>query len=202
LSVRVDLAPLWFALAAATSVGLALWQQHLLGSGRVDSPRPELAVVAAALLAVTLPAVLPTTAWSFSLQENSVTTALSNAESARRRALAGEQIRQRIGADTVVTYLSFGDANYYVRNPTACPYPTNVFLQRSRYFDKHEDTASWIDNLRCLDDQRPAWLIIDTSWFTLKRMPPEIRNRVNASFDCQRAFKAAKWTVCPRRTPT
>ena len=102
----------------------------------------------------------------------------------------------------MVTYLSFGDANYYIRNPTACRYPTNVFLQRSRYFHKHEDTESWADNLRCLKDSRPAWLVIDRSWFDLKRVPPVVRNRVNASFDCKRGFKAARWNLCPRRSQT
>lgn len=200
--VRVGLAPLWFALAAAVSLGLALWQRRLLRLRGVAGRRPGYAAVTAAMLAVTLPAVLPTTAWSFSVQPAKVTTALSNAESSRTRALAGQRIRERIGADTVVTYLAFGDANYDVRNPTTCPTrPTSSCSEAGTLTSTRTPRAGRTTCAASTTNGQP-WLVWDRSWFDLRRMPPEIRTRVIGSFDCPRGFKAARWTVCPRRADT
>ena len=66
--------------------------------------------------------------------------------------LTGRQVRQRIGGNAPVTYLTFGSWTYFIRNPTACRYPSPLFLQRTRYTTAHLDSDSYAENLECVDE--------------------------------------------------
>ena len=73
----------------------------------------------------------PTAAESVTLSTRDDTAQAHRAATQGQLACA-DVLHQRIGADTPVTYLSFGTTNYVLENPSTCEFPTSVFLQRSR----------------------------------------------------------------------
>lgn len=112
--------------------------------------------------------------------------------------LTGRQIRQRIGGSTPVTYLTFGSWPYFIRNPTACRYPSPLFLQRTRYTAAHLESESYAENLECVDESTSQWLIVDRRWFKMAKAPPELQARLAAAWDCEAGFRVDELSVCPR----
>ncbi len=115
-----------------------------------------------------------------------------------------EEIARRIrrhigGGSVVVTYLTFGDWTYFIRNPTVCRYPSPVFLQRTKYSARPIGTPSYVENLACIDEPTSQWLILDRRWFNVSKAPHELRARFAAEWDCSAGSNIGGLTVCPRR---
>lgn len=186
----------WVATGA---VGLVLVTGLLLAALRPTRPATSV-LVALACLAPLLVTVSPRTAYSFSLAHHR-TTAASNLDQARtgpeRRAAA----HRRVPPDTPVVYLSFAEP-YWLGNPTPCRYASPTFLQRAgpAVADEVARTRSYAENLACLSDPAADAVVIETGWFNLDRVRPEVRAAVEDNFDCARAWlDAGGLMVCPRR---
>jgi hypothetical protein len=110
------------------------------------------------------------------------------------------QIHQRIGGRHVtVTYLTFGEWPYFLRNPSSCRYPSPAFLKLTKYTTAHIGTRSYLENQACIDEPTSRWLILDRRWFKLGKAPPELQARVAATWDCSAALSIGGLTMCPRR---
>jgi hypothetical protein len=162
---------------------------------------PRYAAAVAAVLALAIPA-WPTTPYSYDTRHASF-TALERARA--RHDLAGwlDGVRASIGPDTPVTYLAFGDVGYLLGNPTHCRYPTPDFLQRTRYDRDITGQTSYRENLACLDDPTSRWAVLDTDWFPLAQVAPEVSDKVRERFDCAAPLAtdpAFHLVICPRRT--
>ncbi|HEY3479445.1 MAG TPA: hypothetical protein VGL02_11180 [Streptomyces sp.] len=154
----------------------------------------------AILLALAIP-VWPTTPYSYDTR-HSTFTALERARTRHGLSDWMTGVRHRIGADTPVTYLAFGDNGYLLGNPTHCRYPTPDFLQRTRYDRSITSQASYRENLRCLDDPASRFAVLDTSWFPLGQVAPQTAAAVRSRFDCGHpvaALPAFHLVICPRR---
>lgn len=151
-------------------------------------------------LALAIP-VWPTTPYSYDTRHSTFTAI----ERARTRHESGgwmTGVRHRIGADTPVTYLAFGDVGYLLGNPTHCRYPTPDFLQRTRYDQSITSQVSYRENLRCLDDPTARYAVLDTSWFPLAQVAPQAATAIRHRFDCAHpiaALPAFHLLICPRR---
>jgi hypothetical protein len=192
-----------FTVAAVTAGALVVlsigWHVWRYFRSRSTGPRPVTTLLAAlVLLAAWLPASAPTAAESVTLSSRNNTPVANRAATSGQMVWA-EVIRQRIGADTPVTYLSFGTTHYLLGNPSTCEFPTSVFLQRSRTIRRQEGTPTWRANLRCLTDKPGELLIWDPQWFLLRRQPPEVKAAFTAAFDCEHGFTMDRLQVCPRR---
>ncbi|WP_250000778.1 hypothetical protein [Actinoplanes sp. M2I2] len=112
-------------------------------------------------------------------------------------------LRERIGADTPVLYLTFGSANYKLGNPTHCRYPSPQWLQRGTYVRPVRSTESYADNLRCLTDDHDArYLVWQPFWFNRMKSGPQVSSLLQQQFDCsfEARIPAPKHVVvCPRR---
>lgn len=113
-------------------------------------------------------------------------------------------LRQRIGPDTPVLYLTFGSFNYLLGNPTTCRYPSPQWLQRATYVPPVRTFPSYADNLRCLTDpgQRAEYLVMQPRWFSYARSSPEVRSLLDKRFDCTppaRIPAPEDLLVCPAR---
>lgn len=173
------------------------WKSGVGGAGRTG---PGFTLVAAVLVVLcTVPPTLPQAAWSITLRQSSRTTQVSHAQETATFVAEADAVRQRIGPRSTVTYLTFGDRNHTLRNPTPCRFPTNVFLQRSRYAHGHEGTETWRENLSCLTEADTDWLVWDKSWFSLKGEPAVVKAAIEERFDCGKGFTEGALTVCPRR---
>jgi hypothetical protein len=187
-------------VAAGVMVVLSIgWRVWRLFRSRSAGPRP-ITTLLAALVSVTawLPASAPTAAESATLSRRD-DTPRSNRAATTGQLVWADVMRQRIGAETPVTYLTFGTTNYLLGNPSTCEFPTSVFLQRSRYIRRQEGTPTWRANLRCLTDKPGELLVWDTEWFLLRRQPPEVKAAFAAAFDCKQGFTVDRIRVCPRR---
>lgn len=170
---------------------------------RVRDVRSNRWVPVGAALALTLAVAIPAwpkTPYSFDIRHSNFT--------AQERAKAGQELshrldglRDRIGADTPVVYLAFGDTDYFLGNPTHCHYPSPVFLQRTSYDAGITGLASFTENLRCLDDPTARYLVVDPAWFPSKRVAPAVQQAVRASYDCTgpTAFSEAGLRICTHR---
>jgi hypothetical protein len=103
------------------------------------------------------------------------------------------------GPDVPVTYLTFGDWTYFIRNPTVCRYPSPLFLQRTRYTLTHVGSPSYEENLACLSEPTSRWLIMDQNWFRISKTPPEVQARIHAQWNCSDGFESGGLKICPRR---
>lgn len=178
------------------STGWHLWRHF---RSRSAGPRPVTTLLAALVVVIAgLPASAPAAAESVTLS-NRDHTPLSNRGSTTDQLVWAEVMHQRIGADTPVTYQTFGTINYMLSNPSTCEFPTSVFLQRSRSIHRQEGTPTWQANLRCLTDKPGELLIWDPQWFLLRRQPPEVKAAFAAAFDCTQGFTLDRIQVCPRR---
>jgi hypothetical protein len=117
-----------------------------------------------------------------------------------------DELSARIGRDTPVLYLTFGNFNYLMGNPTTCRYPSPQWLQRASRYPRVRTYPSYADNLRCLtDDQRAKYLVWTPAWFSLAKASPELRSLIASRFDCSPAAQVPAprgVVVCPARTPS
>jgi hypothetical protein len=192
-----------FTVAALTAGGMVVlsigWHIGRWFLAKTTGPRPVVALLAVLLgVATWVPASAPNAAESVTLSTRDNTPRLVSAASTGQQAWA-EAMRQRIGPDTRVTYLTFGTTNYMLRNPSTCEFPTGVILQRSRTIRRQEGTPTWRANLRCLTDKPGQLLVWDPQWFLLRRQPPEVKAALAAAFDCEQGFTVDRIQVCPRR---
>ncbi len=167
---------------------------------RVAAGATAWAAGVAALLAVAIPA-WPTTPYSFDTRHAGF-TALERAHDRRDLDRWLDSVRDRIGPDTSVTYLAFGDVAYLLGNPTHCRYPTPDFLQRTRYDREITAQVSYREDLRCVADPAARFAVLDTSWFPLPAVAPEVADTIRAHFACGRpvaAYPRFHLVVCPRR---
>jgi hypothetical protein len=110
-----------------------------------------------------------------------------------------EPVRARIGAETPVLYLAFGDMAYYVGNPADCRYPAPVFVQRGTFIPAVRELESYRENLECLTRTNAEYLVVQPSWLALDRLPTTVAEDLRIRFDCDRALSAAELVICPRR---
>ena len=187
-------------IAGATlvlSLGWRIWRTFRPATAE-PGPVPTL-MAAVLVLATWLPAVAPNAAESVTLATRDDTVEAHRKANKGQLAFA-KSLHKRIGADTPVTYLTFGTTNYVLENPSTCEFPTSVFLQRSRSIRRQEGTPTWRANLRCLTDKPGELVVWDTQWFLLRRQPPEVKAAFAAAFDCKKGFTSGRIRVCPRRT--
>lgn len=111
--------------------------------------------------------------------------------------LAG--VRDRIGADTEVLYLAFGDIAYFLGNPTPCRYPSPTFLQRSTYLAGVRELASYAENAACLTDPRVRYLVRAPDWFVVDGLEPRLAQAIRDTYDCSAPLRTDDVEVCPRR---
>jgi hypothetical protein len=112
-------------------------------------------------------------------------------------------ISERIGRDTPVLYLSFGAVNHAMGNPTTCRYPSPQWLQRGTWIERVRHYRSYADNLACLtSDNQARYLVVQTDWFKLDKAPADVKELLDARFDCSatgRLPKTGNLVVCPAR---
>lgn len=165
---------------------------------RVRVPWPALAALSAVATLGIGVANLPSAAYTFAGYESTVTNInLYQQTAARRQEFAA--VRARIGANTPVLYLAFGDVGYLLGNPTHCRYPSPVWLQRSTFLPYVRGFASYRDNIACLSDPDARYLVLQPTWFTIAGLAPALANRINQTFDCADPLRAADVEICPRR---
>jgi hypothetical protein len=177
------------ALIAAVAVGAA-------GAER-RSRWAQTAVGAVAFTAAVALGTLPHVPYAFSGYDHAIYN--------ERPVAAGyAALRDRIGPDTHVVYLTFGAINYLIGNPTTCRYPSPQWLQRATWTNSPvPEMASYADNLRCLtDDTQARYLVWQPQWFNVSKSSPQVRTLISQRFDCspQLRIPAPKeLMVCPAR---
>ncbi|TNC27452.1 hypothetical protein FG385_10350 [Amycolatopsis alkalitolerans] len=164
----------------------------------VRGGRPLFAVpVLVAVAALAVP-VWPSSPYSFDFGWSDSTNAdRVRAFTTTTAEMAG--VRDAIGADTPVLYLTFGDVDYYLGNPTPCRYPSPVFLQRGMRLPEVRTLRSYAENAACLADPTPRYLVVAPAWFDLKALEPGLAGEISRSYDCERAITTDTLVVCPRR---
>lgn len=197
--LQIDL-PLTVALAvlaAGLAVGAAAAPSVMKPAAHVAMPRIAAAVLVACSL-VLLPAVSPTSAWSL----NPGSTRWTNSVWPERSRNANESmsaLSEAIGRATPVLYLAYGDVSYHMGNPTDCPYPSPLFLQRGMAIDYVTEFDSYADNVACLASAEPDYMVLAPGWFQIESLQVPLRERLDAAYDCRRALAMAGLQVCPRR---
>jgi hypothetical protein len=107
-----------------------------------------LLVAALTTIALLYPPMTPFSAYLVRLSDNGMATVVKAVGTPARQENAAREIHQRIGGMNVpVTYLTFGDWTYLMRNPTVCRYPSPLFLQRTKYTTAHVGTWSYQEKL-------------------------------------------------------
>ncbi|MFX4273390.1 hypothetical protein ACQBAR_01185 [Propionibacteriaceae bacterium Y1685] len=201
ISPPVRIAWVWAFIAAwvvYAAVGVLL--QRRLVATRTGSANRRLSALATLLgVLLLVPVSLPAAKWSFTMDPSRYFSTNHSLDVNKSLLSSGAAIRGRIGPDTPVLYFGFGDLVYAVGNPTFCKYPTNVFVQRGQWEKPVLPTATYADNLKCLDDPRNEYLVWDHDYVTDWRQPPEVMEIVDRNFDCREAFQYGLMMVCPRR---
>lgn len=188
-------------VALLALAGLVAQSLHVRRATAPPHRRHWRLVAAGGVLLAMVPASLPSAAWSVTMRDDNSNSARVQSDLTEARHEYVDELHARIGADTPVIYLALGDRAYLIGNPTPCRYPTNVFLQRSRFIPELEQTASFRDNLKCLADPEAEYLIWDPDWFSLDTALASVREAVVDHYDCARAFRSDSFIVCPRREP-
>ncbi|MFC4033828.1 ArnT family glycosyltransferase [Streptomyces polygonati] len=194
LAWRSAHAPLAFALVSVVAAAA------LCVAFRPAEAPPRYAAAVATVLALSIP-VWPTTPYSYDTR-HSTFTALERVRDRQDLGRWLDGVRERIGPDTPVTYLAFGDVGYQLGNPTHCRYPTPDFLQRTLYDRDITSQASYRENLRCVADPTARFAVLDTWWFPLSKVAPEVSAAIRARYDCASPVAtdpAFHLVVCPRR---
>jgi hypothetical protein len=194
---------LWIWAAVVVLLGACCW---LLRWRSVRVPREANARrsadrwFAAALVSVTFVGVaLPSSAESITLRGTKDWFWHSEGERRDRMMRVADQVRAVTGPTDSVSYLTYGEWQYFVGNPATCRYVSPVFLQRGRTKKDARQTESWEESLACLTDTPGDWLVRDTRWFPLKRQPKVVLVAIEESFDCSQKVKAGHFEICPRR---
>ena len=95
-------------------------------------------------------------------------------------------------------YLAFGSTAYALGNPTHCRYPSPLFLQRPKA-PMVVSPATRQENLACVKEPGARWLVWDRGWLHRKGAPADLLGAIDATWDCDNALLAGRYTVCPRR---
>ncbi|GAA0585740.1 hypothetical protein GCM10010172_83700 [Paractinoplanes ferrugineus] len=149
-----------------------------------------------ALTLALVPPVLLGAPYSFSTYDYKISAATPNPS-------GYAAVSERIGRDTPVLYLSFGAVNHAMGNPTSCRYPSPQWLQRGTKIASVREYRSYADNLACLtQDSQARYLIVQTDWFKLDKAPADVKELLDARFDCSPAARLPRTgnlVVCPAR---
>lgn len=183
-----------FATTAGSSLAF-LTVQLLNRRAALPSPGRWAAVLVAATLLATQ---TPISAEYFSTGATSQTP-LANLELQREEVETAARIHRLIGAGTPVTYLTFGDSTYILGNPTACRYPSPLFLQRPGAQKKVSPTT-FAENLACVTEPRSQWLIWNRDWLHRRGADPDLLAAVDERWACEAAFTEGSYTLCPLRS--
>ena len=183
-----------YLVTAAWVVGFVLWQRRSLHRPhRTPGTDLRAAIIALALLAT------QTLASAEALTMNTAgQTALVNVRGMSDDLAAGAEIHAVIGVDTPVVYLAFGSTAYALGNPTHCRYPSPLFLQRPEA-KQVVSLATRQENLACVTEPGARWLVWDRGWLHRKGAPADLLAAIDATWDCEEALLAGRYTVCPRR---
>lgn len=161
--------------------------------GRGPVALPGLALVAALSVQV-----WPSSPYSFDF--NSANTRNSDrVDTTHRFSTQLGAVRDRIGADSQVLYLAFGDVAYFLGDPTPCRYPSPTFLQRGIALDEVRGLASYQENAACLTDPRMRYLVRAPGWFDLDNLEAPLAQAIRATYDCSAPLRTDDVVVCPRR---
>lgn len=187
------------ALLAVLAVIVGSW---LVTSPRVTRalPLPRLgrhirlgstALTCLALLPLGSPLV-PWVTYSYSLAHRE-TTDLANRAMARPLHISG------VGSDSTVVYLSFSGP-YRMGNPSACPYVSPTWLQRSAQHPEVVQTSSFATNLACLSAPDAEFLIVETDWFDPATANPVVTRSIEANYLCDMPVGTTEgFIACARR---
>ncbi len=185
-----------YAATLGWALGLAVVQ--FIGRRHPALSRRRTNLWAAGLAVASLLAThTPFSAESLSLR-TAGRTSWGNLVTLQRELADAQAVRDRIGADSEVAYLTFGDATYYVGNPMHCRYPSPLFLQRGQAH-RLVSSATRQENLNCLSNPAARWLVWDQEWLRPSRMPADLRARIEHVWACADALRLGRYTVCPRR---
>jgi hypothetical protein len=145
------------------------------------------------------PALVPMCGWS--LDPNIVSYSNEGWASLESKDRAGlERLSARIGRRVPVVYLAYGDVAYHMGNPTACRYPSPLWLQRGVWYPYLRSFASYRDNVECITRPGSAeYLILQPGWLNPGRLQPEVQSAISTEFDCEAAVSSGEVVVCPRR---
>ncbi|WP_236790061.1 hypothetical protein [Amycolatopsis sp. GM8] len=183
----------YWVLAVALVLALVVAAIEPARGGRPLFFVPALAAVAA--LAVP---IWPSSPYSFDFGWSESTNA-DRVRFADQMTAQAAEVHAVIGADTPVLYLTFGDVNYFLGNPTPCRYPSPTFLQRGMRIPDVRTVVSYGENAECLADPAPRYLVVDPSWFDLGMLEPDLATRIRQTYDCDNAIRADPLVICPRR---
>lgn len=167
------------------------WRRHSAGTA---------AVVGAGVLLSLAPVLAPGAAWAM----DGISTPWGNAHWASTSAAndaAEIGLSRRIGRETPVLYLTWGDVPYHMGNPTDCRYPSPIWLQYGIRKPNSLPTrsSSYRDNLACLASPIPRFLVIEPAWFSLESAQAEIRSLIEQTYDCSGVAADRGILICPRR---
>ncbi|MDN5725666.1 MAG: hypothetical protein L0G99_07000 [Propionibacteriales bacterium] len=201
ISPPVRIAWVWAFIAAWVlyAAGGVLLQRRLVRARSAPANRRLSALATLLGVLLLIPVSLPAAKWSFTMDPSRYFSTNYSLDVNKSLLSSGAAISSRIGPDTPVLYFGFGDLVYAVGNPTWCKFPTNVFVQRGQWEKPILPTATYADNLKCLDDPRNKYLVWDSDYVTEWRQPPAVMAIVERNFDCSEAFQYGLMTVCPRR---
>jgi hypothetical protein len=166
--------------------------------GLVDRRRTWPVVAVLGAFAVLVVPVWPSAPYSFDAIHADYTNS-ERVAAARLDEQLFDPVRARIGSDTTVLYLAFGDMAYFFGNPADCRYPAPVFVQRGTYVPAVRDLESYRENLACIERTAAEYLVVQSSWLAVDSLPPDVATRLRDRFDCDRALPAGELSVCPRR---
>lgn len=129
-----------------------------------------------------------------------------NAATAGAGLLSGDEgtagwraVRERLGPDTPVLYLTFGSLAFDLQNPSACRYPSPQFLQRSVDDPTVRGLASYADNASCLTDTRARWVVLEPGWLDVGRLEPRLRDPLLRRLAGEGAFTRGRYRFVPLR---
>jgi hypothetical protein len=192
----------WSAAARWVSVLVAVILA-LLASREPAEPEPNRSGRPAAMLLIGLaallafvPAAAPASAWSLAVRGSARTNASWTEASLQRRDEMRE-LSDAIGRDTLVLYLAYGDIPYHMGNPTACRYPSPLWLASGTSHTFVREMWSYEDNLRCIHDTSADRVVIQPGWVFGGSQTGDLRVALRR-FDCEGPISAAGIRTCSR----
>ncbi|GAB3699374.1 hypothetical protein [Mariniluteicoccus flavus] len=190
---------LWWIGLALTVVAIVLPVVAVFAGNawdRASGGRMLPLAVAPLLLVPLLVALSPRTAYSVSMAHDRVTPAVNRQQAVDARALAG-RVAAVVPPDAPVVHLGF-NTPWQLPNPSTCRYVSPTFLQRASLRGVRA-SASFRENLACLDDPRARFAVIEKGWFDLDRVPAPVAEAVRRNFPCARpVYEDATVRVCGR----
>lgn len=124
--------------------------------------------------------------------------ALSAATLIRQQGVADAAEVHRVIGDDPVVYLTPGWSTYFLGNPTQCPYPSPLFLQRPLAATVVAPAHRQV-SMDCLAWPGARWLVWRKDWLTERSAASDVLTAIARSWDCVGARVVAGYTLCPRR---